>query len=150
MGAWLKQRGDLAGGLIVLFMGTATVWGALHYELGTLSEMGPGFFPAAIGVLLALCGLVITVTAKANGGMLTLPDGRGFACIVLGLLAFAVLGTYGGLVPATFALVAIAAFGDRDNTWPRILALAAAMSIIAVVVFWWALQLQLPLFAWGS
>jgi hypothetical protein len=60
-----------------------------------------------------------------------------------------VLGTYGGLLPATFATVFIAAMGDRKNrTWEALL-LAAAMTLVCLVVFWWLLRVQLPLFQWG-
>ena len=41
------------------------------------------------------------------------------------------------------------ALGDRKNTIKQAILLSLAMSAIAVVVFWWALQLQLPLFRWG-
>ncbi|MNI53324.1 Tripartite tricarboxylate transporter TctB family protein [compost metagenome] len=78
-----------------------------------------------------------------------MPDLRGSVCIILGILAFLLLGEYGGLLPATFAIVFISALGDRKNTIKQAILLSVAMSAIAVVVFWWALQLQLPLFRWG-
>jgi len=46
--------------------------------------------------------------------------------------------------------VFISALGDRDNTLTEALLLSLAMCFIAVVVFWWALKLQLPLFQWGA
>ncbi|MFP3711527.1 tripartite tricarboxylate transporter TctB family protein, partial [Paraburkholderia sp. SIMBA_009] len=48
-----------------------------------------------------------------------------------------------------FAIVFISALGDRKNTVKQAFVLSLGMSVIAVVVFWWALQLQLPLFRWG-
>jgi len=45
--------------------------------------------------------------------------------------------------------VFISALGDRDNTWKKALLLSLAIVVVAVVVFWWALQIQLPLFRWG-
>jgi Tripartite tricarboxylate transporter TctB family len=88
--------------------------------------------------------------AVSHGHPAGLPDLRGCVCIVLGILAFLLLGEYGGLLPATFAIVFISALGDRDNTLREALLLALAMMAIAVVVFWWALSLQLPLFQWGG
>jgi hypothetical protein len=78
-----------------------------------------------------------------------MPDKRGSVCIQLGIQAIQLLGHYGGLLPATFAIVFISALGDRTNTIKQAVLLSIAMSAIAVVVFWWALQLQLPLFRWG-
>jgi len=45
--------------------------------------------------------------------------------------------------------VFIGALGDRENTLTSAAMLAAACSAVCVVVFWWALHLQFPLFQWG-
>ncbi|NUA32126.1 tripartite tricarboxylate transporter TctB family protein [Cupriavidus basilensis] len=140
-------------------IGLATLVAGLQYRTGTLSHMGPGFFPATVGALLAIVGVLIAISARkeppaqaqasGHGHGAGLPDLRGCACIILGVLAFLLLGKYGGLIPATFAIVFISALGDRSNTVKQAAILALAMCVIATVVFWWALQLQLPLFAWG-
>ena len=78
-----------------------------------------------------------------------MPDMRGAICIIAATLAFLFLGEFTGLLPATFAIVFISALGDRMNTVKQALILSVAMCVIAVVVFWWALQLQLPLVKWG-
>jgi hypothetical protein len=77
------------------------------------------------------------------------PEWRGWFCICASIVAFVVLGNYGGLLPASFATVFIAALGDRKNSLAAALALAAAMTLVCFVVFWWLLRLQLPLFQWG-
>lgn len=48
-----------------------------------------------------------------------------------------------------FAVAFIAALGDRDNTLLGAGMLGVAMAVVSVVVFWWLLQLQLPLFQWN-
>ncbi|AZS82474.1 MULTISPECIES: tripartite tricarboxylate transporter TctB family protein [Achromobacter] len=142
----------------MVLIGLGAIYGGSGYHIGTLSHMGPGFFPAALGGLLALTGVLIAVSARSgestppapgDGHAHGLPDLRGSVCIILGILAFLLLGEYGGLLPATFAIVFISALGDRKNTIKQAILLSIAMSAIAVVVFWWALQLQLPLFRWG-
>lgn len=147
----LSQRRALVSGLLVFLIGAAATVQGLQYPLGTLANIGPGAFPTGIGVLLALAGLVITASGWQTRSRENdfAPDWRGSACIIGGMIAFAVLGIYGGLVIATFALVFISALGDRQNTVAEAAVLAGAMVAISVVVFWWALQLQMPLFAWG-
>jgi hypothetical protein len=141
-----------AGGLMFL-IGVAAAIQSVHYSIGTLTEMGSGFFPAALGAILALLGLAILLRARrpafATEGR-PAPEWRGWLCILASIVAFVVLGEYGGLVPATFAIVFIAALGDRANSWKDALFLALAMAAVAVVVFWWALSLQFPLFQWGT
>ena len=158
-----KFKIDYYGGALLIVIGLAAVYAGVGYRVGELAHMGPGFFPVALGALLALTGLLIAVSARGDkptagaseeaashghpGGM---PDIRGGVCIILGILAFLLFGEYGGLLPATFAIVFISALGDRDNTLTEALLLSLAMCFIAVVVFWWALKLQLPLFQWGG
>ena len=133
-------------------IGLAALGGGLRYRVGTLERMGPGFFPAAVGAILALVGVAIVLSAERAPGAPSVParpEWRGWGCIAGGILAFIVLGAHGGLIPATFAIVFISALGDRRNTPGQAFWLALAMVAIAVVVFKRALHLGLPLFAWS-
>lgn len=143
---------DYYGGALMILIGLCALFGGVRYHLGTLSNLGPGFFPATTGGMLALCGAGIALTARPvreTNTAVAAPEWRGWLCIIGGMVAFVVLGVYGGLVPATFALVFIAALGDRKNTLTSAALLAVIMVVIGVVLFHWALQLQLPLFTWG-
>lgn len=136
----------------MILIGLGSVYGGTRYQIGSLARMGPGFFPSAVGAILALIGLAIALTARPiveEPGARVPLDWRGSICIVGGMLAFIVLAEYGGLVPATFAVVFISAMGDRQNTVKQAFCLAVGMVVIAVVVFRWALHLQLNLFQWG-
>jgi hypothetical protein len=155
-----KYKKDYYGGALMVLIGLGAIYGGLNYQIGSLSHMGPGFFPASVGTLLAITGLLIAIGARSKdqedegGGIPSMhpqgmPDMRGGICILLGILAFIIIGQYGGLLPATFAVTFISALGDRTNTVKQALILSLGMVFIAVVVFWWALQLQLPLFQWG-
>ena len=148
-----KRTRDYLGGILMMALGLAAAGGGSSYRLGELSRMGPGYFPVALGILLALAGLAIAVTARFTryeGEIDVLaPEWRGWFCICASIVAFVALGKYGGLLPATFAIVFIAALGDRKNSIVSAAALALACVVVAVVVFRWALQLQFPLFQWG-
>ena len=148
-----KYTMDYYGGGLMILLGLCVVLQGRTYDVGTLSKMGPGFFPVALGALLALIGAAIALTAKGAvpaGEETQLPsEWRGWICITLSIVAFVVLGKYGGLIPATFAIVFIAAMGDRKNTIKSALILSLAMVAVCVTVFWWALKMQFPLFQWG-
>jgi hypothetical protein len=141
----------------MVLVGLTTVVASTHYHIGELARRGPGFFPCAIGVLLAITGALVAINAEDNSGdngalvghAHGMPDMRGAICIIVATLAFLFFGEYTGLLPATFAVVFISALGDRMNTVKQALILSVAMCGIAIVVFWWALQLQLPLLKWG-
>jgi hypothetical protein len=148
---------DYYSGALIMLAGLWAAATGRTYEIGSLSHMGPGFFPMALGIVLALIGVGIAFSASYGTRQLALhdatpllPDWRGAICIVSGMVAFVVLGEYGGLLPASFAVAFIAALGDRQNSVLSAAILAVCICVISVVVFWWALRLQLPLFAWGE
>jgi hypothetical protein len=156
-----KLTKDRLGGALLLATGVATALAGVGYGLGTLRQMGSGFYPATLGVLLALIGVVLLATATrapdahlasapAETAHLSGPavQWRGWLCILGGALSFVVLGQHGGLVPASFASVFVAALGDRRNGVRDASALAALMTLLGVAVFHYGLHLQLPLFQW--
>ena len=152
-GLTTKRGRDYAAGILMIAIGLAAALQGSTYPIGALSRMGPGYFPVALGVILACVGLAIALAARfapdAAAGEARAPEWRGWLCITASIVAFVVLGEYGGLAPATFAIVFVSALGDRQNSVRDAALLAAGSVAIAVVVFWWALQLQLPLFRWG-
>lgn len=156
----LRQRGlkrvrrfhkDLWGGGLMMVLGVAVAIHATSFEVGTLSRMGPGYFPLALGVILTIAGAAIAAggyrAQVEDAGAPTLrPQWKAWALICASIVAFVVFAEYAGLVPATFGIVFISALADRENTWKEATVLALALVIVCVVVFWWGLQVQLPLF----
>jgi hypothetical protein len=158
---------DHFGGLLLVIIGLWAAFQGQGYDVGTLRQMGPGFFPTALGIILALTGVVLFGTAIAANARLAAalkmaggdahnefgnqprysPEWRGWICICLSVAAFALLAEYTGLLPATFACVFIAGLGDRENSLRDLLLLSVGISIAAVVVFWWGLGVVLPIFS---
>nr|WP_040125004.1 tripartite tricarboxylate transporter TctB family protein [Paraburkholderia xenovorans] len=145
---------DYYGGALMLLVGLAAAFQGSRYGIGSMTHMKAGFYPVVLGVILAILGVIIA------GSATRVPSGdtedeaqpsewRGWICIVSSILAFLLLGKFGGLLPASFAIVFISALGDRDNSVRAALIVATAISAVSVVLFWWALQLQFPLFSWG-
>ena len=156
-----KLTRDRLGGALLLATGAAAVVAGAGYGMGSLRAMGSGFYPVALGVLLALIGAVLLATASRDpdAHLATAPaetahlagpvvQWRGWLCILGGALSFVVLGQHGGLVPASFASVFVAALGDRRNSVRDAALLALLMTLLGVVVFHDGLHLLLPLFQW--
>ncbi|WP_089165089.1 tripartite tricarboxylate transporter TctB family protein [Caballeronia sordidicola] len=145
---------DYYAGILMIVIGGATMMQAQTYQIGTLDDMGPGYFPFAIGALMAITGITIALGARHPAKDLIAEksfvfEWRGLICICLSIVAFVVLGHFGGLLPATFAIVFLSALGDRENTWKSALILAALMCCVCFVVFSLLLRVQLPLFQWS-
>jgi hypothetical protein len=153
------NKDHLAGALMVL-VGVGAIYFVRPLALGTLVQMGPGYFPTALGALLICVGVAIAIGAARRPADVRAaeprtaeqqnirPDWRGWSCILGAFVAFVVLFEHAGAVPAATAIVAISAFGDRGNSWKSALWLAAFVNVVLVLVFWQALQMPLHLFWW--
>lgn len=165
------HKDQLAGALMVL-VGIGAVYFARPLALGTLMQMGPAYFPTALGIILACLGAAIAFGSLRRTESASLPefpgepadviaaaqsvaeqadnkpDWRGWSCILGGFVAFIILFKYTGAVPAATAIAAISAFGERGNSWKSALALAVFVNAVLIVVFWYALQMPLHLFWW--
>jgi len=149
-----QKRDYYAGGLMTL-IGVGAILEARHYNVGTLLHMGPGFFPIILGVVMSGLGVLIAgVAAVADAeddDQMSYPKPEGFAwlCILAGPIFFIILGSYFGLLPATFACVFVSALGDRTSTLKGSLILATAVTVFGVGLFSYVLQVSLPMWRWG-
>jgi hypothetical protein len=145
------RRDCYAGALMVLVGGGAAYVGS-HYKMGSLTSMGPGYFPTILGIVLAIIGIIIAGSAAyapASGAAeapAPRPDWRGWLCITAAALLFIGLAKYVGLVAATFVCVFVAALGDRENSWKESALLAAGVTVFGVGLFSFVLHVQIPLF----
>jgi len=157
-----RTRKDYYAATTLLLLGAGVIYKGASYGVGTLTQMGAGYIPVVLGVLLIILGASLGLTARlstqAMASDLQVPgahgplrvEWRGWLCIIGGVCAFVLLGVYGGLVPAAFAAVFIAALGDRKNTAKDAALLAAAMTVAGALIFRIGLNMQLPLFSWGT
>jgi hypothetical protein len=147
-----KFNKDRVSGVVLIVLGLGIVGQGLEYRMGALTRMGAGFIPVVLGTLLALAGAAIWLTAEPGdfGTAQSVPtEWRGWLCVLGGALAFVALGAYGGLVPATFISVFIAAMGDKGNSVRAAASLAAGITIVGVIIFFYGLKMTFPLFTWG-
>ncbi len=137
---------DFYAGLIFMVIGTgAVVIAVRNYSFGHAMRMGPGYFPAGLGGLLALLGLVILVRSFARSGARIGPLAlRPLVLIVLALVLFGYLLKPLGLGLAIGALVFVGALGGREFRWREVTLLAVALAVSSVAAFVWGLGLPFP------
>ena len=135
------------------------------YPMGTLVHMGPGNFPAALGVILSLFGVYLAARGLwhwagnlrrgkeaaldfVQAGQAPLPlvwAWRPVTCIVASMLAFGFLLPRTGLIASLIAMFFVAALGGREFRWREVLVLALVMTALAVGVFVYLLKLPFQL-----
>lgn len=141
-------RDLIAGGLLIV-LGVASAWYAgTEYRLGAVSRMGPGMFPTALGVLMAIIGFFIALPAWFRRGTLPMPDFRPMFLVLASVLAFAVLVEWAGMVPAIFVLTGLAVLADNKLGVRATLVLASVLSFSTWLIFRVGLGIQLQPFVW--
>lgn len=141
-------RDMVAGGLLMAVGLSAAIYASSHYSLGTITRMGAGMMPTALGWILAGFGAALVVGAFFRPG--PLPEVRVFsAVLILGsVAAFGLVITPFGLLPAVVASTVVSSLAEREFKPIRLIALSAALCVLAYLIFIFALRLPIPLFAW--
>src|SRR4030066_214239 len=105
-------------GLLFLGVGGAVVLLARNYQLGSALKMGPGYFPTALGGLLAVVGLIAVARSFIRPGTAIEPFHWRLLLIVLGAtLLFGVLVRNAGLIAAVAVLGLTAAPAGGAFPW---------------------------------
>lgn len=139
---------DVIGGALMSLIGVAVALYAQRYDMGSLTRMGPGYFPVALGWLLGALGLGIAVPAWRRQGGLPSVQWR-TAALVLGCIGFfAVALPVAGLVPAAAGTVLLSTLADRGATLRFRLLLSAFLTLLTLLIFHVGLGMILPL--WPS
>lgn len=146
--------GRLSGAGFLALVGGVAIYQASGLPLGTLAQMGPGFYPLGLGILLVALGVAVfflpareSTIAPLDGPKVSVwTDIRAWLLIIGSVVAFMVLGDAFGLVVSTFAMTFIASLADRGNSVRVALALASFMTVLGAVVFHFLLEIQFPLF----
>lgn len=145
----MRDYRDIIGGAVLVLIGAFAAFHALtSLRLGTISQVGPALFPAALGGLLVMLGLLILVPAFFRTGEMPEGDFRSFITILASILAFAIVVRPFGLVPAIIVLTLIASRADRKLGVVGVLALAICLSLAATLIFRVGLGVQLATLTW--
>jgi len=137
-------------------VGVAFAWGSSSYTIGSSARMGPGYFPLALGVLLAVLGGIITfkalVVETVDGDKIGAFAWRPLIFIILANLVFgAMIGglpSIGlppmGLIAGIYALTLISCLAGESFNLKEALVLATVLAALSYGAFIMLLKLQFP------
>jgi hypothetical protein len=142
----IKSPKDFWAGLMFIVVGLFfLVWAVTYYQMGTAVRMGPAYFPALLGGLMAALGFIVLLGSFAISGP-PIPKFQfrpliliSAACVVYGYLM-----KPAGLLVATAALVFISAYGGHEFKWKEVSILYLVLVIFSVLVFVKGLTLPFP------
>lgn len=138
---------DHYAGLLIAAIGAGAVFEGSQYGIGTLVNMGSGFFPVMLGVGMILMGALMALGKPAMAGShgIHAPNWRGAAAIVGAVTLFILLANRAGLAPATFCCVFVGALGTKGTRPAEAAILAAGVTLFGVILFRYGLQVQFPI-----
>lgn len=148
----LIRQQEFAAGLFFFITGALFAYGSLAYKLGSAMRMGPGYFPLALGLLLALIGVTLAARnarlelSRDEASLIEKPCLRSVLLIGVAMLIFAFTLQTLGLIVATIGLVVVSGIAYRAFCWKEISALSASLAAFSSIVFSWALGLPLQVF----
>ncbi|MEP6657126.1 MAG: tripartite tricarboxylate transporter TctB family protein [Betaproteobacteria bacterium] len=141
------RRGETATAAVLLLFACAILWGAALMPSGTVGAPGPGFFPRALGALLALVSVALLVRAHRLDGAADEVVALGhphIALTLVTLVGLALVFEYAGYVPSAtlFMLVLLRAFSTLG--WTRSMLAAMATAFVSYYLFVHLLSVMLP------
>jgi hypothetical protein len=138
----VKGTGDFLAGLMFIGFGLLALYLSRDYPMGTASRMGPGYFPAILGMLICLLGAGVLL----RGLLVRAQPPRNFALLqavlVLSAIAlFAATVESLGIVVAVALVVVISSLAGGTPRWVEVALLAMVMVALAVGMFTYGLDL---------
>lgn len=141
----MRERGFWAG-VLFLCCGVFFMAFAQRYPIGTAGDMGAGYFPAIVGGLLALLGIVRMALASLR------PDGpvsglewRPLIFVIGSILFFGLTVRTLGIVLTTAIVVGLTSLAAKGARPGGVALLALGMVAVAAIGFVYGLGVALPL-----
>ena len=143
---------DLIAGSIYIVVGTVLFFASQNYQIGEARQMGPGYFPSLLGLLLLAFGIAAFVKGLRSKTPDPLPDHKilPLVMIVASVISFSLLIERAGLVIATFFCIGFACY-QRWLTKPlEVFLIFAGITIFNVTVFVWIFGMPFKVFWWDN
>lgn len=148
----MKKRdpADIISGLFLTAVGLFFAFYAMaNYGVGTLSRMGPGYFPVALGFVLAVLGLLVVLPALSRPGQGPKINWKALFIITGSIVVFGATLRVLGTVAATMITVVVASLADDDITWKGRAMLAAVVAPLVYLIFIFGLGMTIRTWPWS-
>lgn len=143
----IRHPKDFLTGVMFLFFGGAAMVLSSGLSIGTAARMGPGYFPFALGAVLAVLGAAVLLRgwlwAKDRHAWPALKL-RPVGTILFSVVLFSLILRPAGLLVSTAALVLLASSASHEFAWKEALLNAAVLVGIVLAVFVYFLEFQIP------
>lgn len=148
----MKKRdpADIISGLFLTAVGLFFAFYAMaNYNIGSLNRMGPGYFPVALGFVLAFLGLLVVLPALGRPGHVPKVNWKSLFIIIGSIVLFGATLRFLGIVLATMITVLVASLADDEITWRGRAMLAAVVAPLVYLIFIFGLGMTIRTWPWS-
>lgn len=147
----IHNRRDFWSGMMFTGFGATFALLSREYDMGTLGQMGPGWFPFVLGLLLTVLGILIAVSASRPGASSGAADSgiepigwRELGLVLLAIALFAFFLPYLGVIVSIVLMVVTAALAAHERRPLEVVLVAIALSFACYAIFIYGLGVPLP------
>lgn len=142
----MNMRDAAAGGLFVA-IGGLFAFGATRLDLGTAFQMGPGYFPFVLSLVMMALGAAILLGSLGSPGEAKRLRfaGRGALVVVAVPIIFGLTVRGLGLAGAVAVIAFLSIYASRHATARRAIIISVALTLFCAGVFHYGLGLPIPL-----
>ena len=147
----IKNQEDFWAGLMFMAFGAFFAGFGAQLEIGVASRMGPGYFPRALGVIVILLGMIISVGSLSARAIANKVEKFSLPPLLLifgSIVLFGLLLRPLGLILSLLILIAVSSFASHEFSWKATLINAAVLIVINLLMFVWGINLQFQI--WPS
>lgn len=140
------SRPDYLAAAMFIGAGAVALWEGRELDVGSLSEMGSGYLPRVLSLLLIAVGAAIAlIGVRRPRELLGHVRWRPVVAILLAVGGFAVLARPAGFVLASVWLVSVASLADADSRFREVAISSAVLTLFTTLLFVTALGVQIKL-----
>lgn len=138
---------DLGSGLFFVLFGLGAYVVNSAYRFGDPTDIGPGFFPTTLSVILMAIGAAMVAKSFfATPAKLETVNWRAMIATMLAIIAFGLSLKPLGLAPAIVLLSVISQLGSRDVRLVSATVTTIVLAVASTAIFYYGLGVQLQPF----
>lgn len=145
----IRNQEEFWSGLMFVAFGVIVLVLCRDYPTASIKNMGPGFFPRYLGIILTVLGAIITLTSLKTDGKKIKPFAwRPMVFLSLAFIAFAWAIDVIGFVLALLMLIFLSALANNEFRFKQVTILSIVLTVGCWALFIVGLKLPFPL--WWS
>jgi hypothetical protein len=146
----IRNSRDFVGGVTMICVGLVFIWFGQELEVGNSFQMGPGYFPIMLSLILVVIGGLIIVQSMMVDAEDDEPEvwnWKASSLVIAAPIGFGLLLSGLGLAPTMLLLIFGVATASRYANWRHSILLGLFLAGCSVLLF--TKLLSLPVAAFG-